>query len=233
MLTISTFNIKNNYNKYDKIKSSDIYNYVLNNNIDILCMQEVFSKCRNDLEKNIKESKYKLYGKYRYRMKIFRPISEAVSILTKVKVLENDTFHLPYLPSLLKRIVTRVEIKTEEFGKIVIYNTHLDYKFDIVKKRQLKKLLKYIRKEHNPVIVTGDFNLKNNNNLFLEFIKEMNNIGLKRVEVNDKTLKQSRGKKAIDHIFIPTSFKIKKFEVVKNLSISDHYPILVQLENNN
>lgn len=230
MLIISTFNIKNNYNKYQKIKATDIYKYVLNNNIDVLCMQEVFSKCRNDLEKNIEESKYKLYGKYRYRLRIFRPISEAVSVLTRKEVLKNDTFHLPFLPSLLKRIVTRVEIKTDEFGKIVIYNTHLDYKFDIAKKRQLKKLLKYIRKEHNPIIVTGDFNLKNNNDLFLIFIKEMNDIGLKRVEVNDKTLKQSRGKRAIDHIFISKEFKLKKFEVVKDLSISDHYPILVQLE---
>lgn len=230
MLIISTFNIKNNYNKYQKIKATDIYKYVLNNNIDVLCIQEVFSKCRNDLEKNIEESKYKLYGKYRYRLRIFRPISEAVSVLTRKEVLKNDTFHLPFLPSLLKRIVTRVEIKTDEFGKIVIYNTHLDYKFDIVKKRQLKKLLKYIRKEHNPIIVTGDFNLKNNNDLFLIFIKEMNDIGLKRVEVNDKTLKQSRGKRAIDHIFISKEFKLKKFEVVKDLSISDHYPILVQLE---
>ena len=230
MLIISTFNIKNNYNKYQKIKATDIYKYVLNNNIDVLCMQEVFSKCRNDLEKNIEESKYKLYGKYRYRLRIFRPISEAVSVLTRKEVLKNDTFHLPFLPSLLKRIVTRVEIKTDEFGKIVIYNTHLDYKFDIVKKRQLKKLLKYIRKEHNPIIITGDFNLKNNNDLFLIFIKEMNDIGLKRVEVNDKTLKQSRGKRAIDHIFISKEFKLKKFEVVKDLSISDHYPILVQLE---
>lgn len=232
MLTISTFNIKNNYNQYDKSKSLDINNYVLENNIDILCMQEVFSKCMKDLNNIIIKSKYKLYGEYRYKLKIFEHINEAVSILTNKKVLKNDTFHLPYLPSTLKRVLTRVEIKTKEFGTIVIYNTHLDYMFDIAKKRQLQKIIKYIKKEKYPVILTGDFNLKNDNDVFINFINDISNVGLQRIKVNGKTLKDSKGKKAIDHIFISKDFKVKKAEIVTNLSISDHYPILIQVEKN-
>ncbi len=232
MLTVATFNIKNNYNDYEYSKSLDIYNFVLKNNIDILCMQEVFSKCRNDLDKIISSTDYNLYGEYRYKMKIFNHISEAVSILTNKKLLSNKTIHLPYLPSLLKRVFTRIEISTSDFSKVVIYNTHLDYMFDIAKKRQLKKIIKYIKKESCPVIVTGDFNLKNNNDIYLEFVNNMKEIGLCEIEIDGKTLKQSRGRRAIDHIFISKDFKIIKKEIVKNLSISDHYPVLIELEKN-
>lgn len=230
MITIATFNIKNNYNDYDKRKSLKIYNLIKKKNIDILCMQEVFSKCKMDLCEIIKNTDYNMYGKYRYRMKIFDHINESVSIITKLNVLEHATFHLPYLPSTLKRVITRVVVDTDEFGKIVILNTHLDFMFDIAKKRQLKRILKIVKCEQYPTIVTGDFNLKNNNNVFNNFVDEMSNLGLKRVVINEKTLKQSRYRRAIDHIFIPNNFKLIKTEVIKDLDISDHYPVLIQIE---
>ena len=51
----------------------------------------------------------------------------------------NKTYHLPFLPSGLKRVVTKVVVEDDDLGKITILNTHLDYMFDFVKKRQLKK----------------------------------------------------------------------------------------------
>ena len=229
MITIATFNIKNNYNNYKLDKAQDIYKFIKNNDIDILCMQELFSKCLNDLKEIINDSQYKLCGKFRYHWKIFTPINESVSILTKLNLLNYKTYNLPFLPSTLKRVATRALIETE-YGKIVVINTHLDYKFELAKKRQLNKLINIIKIEKYPVIVTGDFNLKNNNSLFNDFTKNMKNLGLNRVDINEKTLKQSNYNRAIDHIFIPNNFYVKEKIVVKNLEISDHYPILVKLE---
>jgi endonuclease/exonuclease/phosphatase family metal-dependent hydrolase len=230
LLVIGTFNIKNNYKEYQSTKADEIIKWMLDNKIDILCMQEVFTKCKKDLVKNIKSTDYKIYGNYRYKLPIFTRINEAVSIITKEKVRLNKTYPLPFLPSGLKRVVTKLEIETTEFGTITIFNTHLDFMFDCVKKKQLKKIINLIRKEKNPVIVTGDFNLKTNHEPFKEFIKEMKKLGLKRVNVNEKTLKQSRYNRAIDHIFIPNEYKVVSLEVIKDLEISDHYPVLLKIK---
>ena len=67
---------------------------------------------------------------------------------------------MPFLPSLLRRVLTK-EIVIIEGKEVSIYNTHIDYLSEIAKRRQLKKILKIISKDKNPIILTGDFNLKN------------------------------------------------------------------------
>lgn len=230
MLKIATFNIKNDYTTYNSEKAEIITEFLKNNKIDIFCFQELFSKCFKDINKILAKSNYKFYGTYRYKLKLFDIINEKVDILTNKKVVKAKTYHLPFLPSTLKRIATTVEIDNKEFGNITIINTHLDHLSDLVKKRQLKKLLRIIKKEKNPIILTGDFNLKNNNAIFNNFVNELEHLGISRVAVNEKTLRQSKYKRAIDHIFISDYFIVRKVEVIKSLTISDHYPIIVKLE---
>lgn len=229
MLTICTFNIKNDFRNYEATKADKIKEFINQNNIDYLCLQEVFTKCKLDLQKELCDTKYKIYGKYRFVLPIFAPINEAVSIITWKKVLYNKTYQLPFLPSGLKRIVTKIVTDTSEFGCVTVLNTHLDYMFNFVKKRQLKRILKLIKKETNPVILTGDFNLKTNNYIFKEFVQDLKALGLKRVNVHEKTLKQSRYNRSIDHIFIPKDYNVESVEVVKSLDISDHYPVLLKI----
>lgn len=232
MLRICTFNIKNDYVIYNKKKAFDIAKLLRKKRIDILCFQELFSKCYSDLKDILSKTDYKFYGDYRYKFKLFDIINESVAILTNKKVIDTNTYKLPIFPSILNRIVTRVTIDTEEFGTITILNTHLDYKYDVVKKRQLKTILELIKKEINPIILTGDFNLKNNNPIFNEFTREVEKIGLKRVKINEKTLKHKKSESAIDHIFISEKFILKKLEIIKDLEISDHYPVLIEVERN-
>ena len=229
MLTICTFNIKNNYREYRSNKADKIIEFINRNSIDYLCLQELFIKCDEDLRKRFNDTGYKIYGKFRFCLPIFKSINEAVSIITRENVIYNKTYHLPFLPSGLKRIVTKVVVEDDDLGKITILNTHLDYMFDFVKKRQLKKILQLIERESNPVILTGDFNLKVNNPIFKDFIKKLDKIGLVRVDIHEKTLKQSRYNRSIDHIFIPKNYTVEMLKVVKDLDISDHYPILLQI----
>lgn len=230
MLRISTFNIQNDFSKYDLSKSETIKKYVLDNKIDILGLQELYSKCSNDLEKLFLGSNYSLFGRYRFFLKhILNRYNEKTAILTKNDVLESKTYHLPFFPSPLKRIVTKTVIFYEGVN-ISIYNTHLDYKSEKIKEKQLKKLIELISHDDNLIILMGDFNLKNNNPIFNDFESKMKSYGIYRVELDEKTLKGSKYKREIDHIFLSDKFKLRKKEVIKELDISDHYPVLIWVE---
>ena len=90
-------------------------------------------------------------------------------------------------------------------------------------------ILKLLKKETNPVILTGDFNLKNNKELFNNFVKDLEQLNIHHVEIEEKTLKTSKYKRAIDHIFLSNDFKLIDKKVIKTIETSDHYPILIKV----
>lgn len=230
MLVISTFNIKNDYYDYKKEKTKMIIDYLKDNKIDVLNLQEVYKKIDKDLSKETKKINYKKIGKYRFKSILFlRPFNESTPIITNKRIIEVKHYQLPFLPSIQKRIMTKVVIKYKQ-KLISIYNTHLDYKFDKVKKKELNKILEVISKDKNIIILTGDFNLKTNKEIFLNFIDQLKKMGIKRVQLNEKTLKQSMFNRAIDHIFISNELELLDKKVIKNLSISDHFPLLIKIK---
>lgn len=228
-MRICTFNIQNNYRSYDNSKTKDIYKFLKDNKIDILGLQEVFGKCSDDLDLLLK-SNYHMEGNYRFISKyLLRRFNEKTPIITKYNIVGFKTFNLPFFPSLLKRVITHVVInyKGEE---ISIYNTHLEVKNENVKRRQLNKIYRLLINDPRRKILMGDFNLKNNNPLFLNFINSLEKIGIKRIPLNEKTLKNSKYSREIDHIFLSDEFRLKEKRVVKDLEISDHYPVVVEIE---
>ena len=227
MITICTFNIQNNFKNYNSTKSKQIVKLLKNKNIDVYNLQEVYSKIDKDLKKTIKSLAYTINGTYRFL--IPTRYNEKNPIITNKKVISNKTYHLPFLPSITKRIMTKVVI--EDNGKLVsIYNTHLEVRKEKVKERQLKRILKILKKDNNPIILTGDFNLKTNNEMFNKFIEELESIGIKHIDIADKTLKISKYHRAIDHIFISEEFKLISKDRITDLEISDHYPVLIQID---
>lgn len=227
MITICTFNIQNNFKNYNSTKSKQIVKLLKNKNIDVYNLQEVYSKIDKDLKKTIKSLAYTINGTYRFL--IPTRYNEKNPIITNKKVISNRTYHLPFLPSITKRIMTKVVI--EDNGKLVsIYNTHLEVRKEKVKERQLKRILKILKKDNNPIILTGDFNLKTNNEMFNKFIKELESIGIKHIDIADRTLKISKYHRAIDHIFISEEFKLISKDRITDLEISDHYPVLIQID---
>ena len=227
-MIVSSFNIQNNYSNYSIDKTKEILNYIEKYHIDIIGLQEVFSPCCRDLEECI-NNKYCMKGTYRFQSKLLlRRVNEKTPIVTRYKILENKTYHLPHLPSLLKRVMTKVVIDVD--GKEVsVYNTHLDFKYMYSRKKELDKIFNIIKNDTNPIILMGDFNLKNNKQIFIDFENKLKELGIRRVEFNDKTLKISKYKREIDHIFISKEFKLNDNYIIKNLDISDHYPILVDI----
>ena len=227
MITICTFNIQNNFKNYNSTKSKQIVKLLKNKNIDVYNLQEVYSKIDKDLKKTIKSLAYTINGTYRFL--IPTRYNEKNPIITNKKVISNKTYHLPFLPSITKRIMTKVVI--EDNGKLVsIYNTHLEVRKEKVKERQLKRILKILKKDNNPIILTGDVNLKTKNEMFNKFIEELESIGIKHIDIADRTLKISKYHRAIDHIFISEEFKLISKDRITDLEISDHYPVLIQID---
>ena len=229
MLTISTFNVQNDIGKYSKEKTNIILDYLKKSKIDVLSLQEVYSSLDRDLRKNL-PIPYTSYGRYRFILRrILNRINEKTPIITNYKVNSYKTYALPFLPSFLKRVMTKVEIQDEDMT-ISVYNTHLDFQRDVVKKRQLNKILKIIKKDTNPIILMGDFNLKTNNTIFLDFIKELDDINIKHIDIKEKTLKISKYHRAIDHIFVSKEFEVKEKKLITDIPTSDHYPVLVKVK---
>lgn len=230
MLTISTFNIQNDINHYSSEKTLMIVQYLKSRKIDILNLQEVYSLLDKDLRKVLKSISYSSYGRYRFFLRrILNRINEKTPIITHNKVLSSRTYSLPFLPSFLKRVLTKVVIQDGEHI-ISVYNTHLDFQHESVKKRQLDKLLKIIRKDKNLIILTGDFNLKTNKKIFLDFVEELKSLHIRHVNIHEKTFKSSLYHRAIDHIFVSDEFRVVHKELITDILTSDHYPILVQVE---
>ena len=52
---------------------------------------------------------------------------------------------------------------------------------------------------------------------------------MKRIVFGEKTLKASKYSREIDHIFISDDIEVINKKVVKDLSISDHYPVIIDI----
>lgn len=228
-------------------------NHIIDGEYDIVGTQEMSMNFTNRIKLYL--SDYKLYGKYRSNFRLLglilpeiRNYSENNKIMVKDEVVKEKTLYLPFIPSnikeiykglkkgsLMRRIATTTLVNSKELGYIYVINTHLDYYIDSVQKKQLNKLYKHISsKSKYPIILTGDFNLEVGNPIFDEFITKLENIGIKRVPINDKTnAKKYRQKTAIDHIFISDKFKINSYGKIndENLKeVTDHHPIYVDFE---
>ena len=228
-MIISTFNIQNDYKNYKKNKSNEIVDYIKNNKIDIIGLQELPNIYNNELA-NILNKNYKIYGKYRYKLNVlFQKSNEKNPIITNQKVLKYKTYYLPSFPSYFKRIMTWIIISYK--GKeLSIYNTHLEVKNNIIKKRQLNKIYKVLSKDNRPKILMGDFNITINNEIFKYFINKLETINIERININNKTYKNAKNNLAIDHIFKTKDINIISSKTVLNLEISDHYPLLIEID---
>lgn len=228
MIRIASFNIYNDYKKDPINKSKWILKFCYKYKIDVLGLQELFKKCEVNILPSLKENNYSINGRYRYP-KIFSRYNEKVPIITNKEIVNVKTYSLPYFPSLTRRVVTEVVIINNN-KKISIFNTHLEYKNEKVKKKQLKQLLNIIKQTTNPVILMGDFNLKNNKEVFKQFIEDLKVLNIRLIETDDKTLKRSKYHRAIDHIFVSKEFKVLSKNIIKDIPISDHYPVLVDIQ---
>ncbi|MBP3461414.1 MAG: endonuclease/exonuclease/phosphatase family protein [Bacilli bacterium] len=259
-IKIGTVNLQNNKVnrngglREDGIDTSKLVaQHIEEEQYDILGTQELTRNFVNNITSNL--VKYKLYGNYRYgssllakKIPFINDFNENNNIITKDEVIEEKTEMLPWIPnnpkdlvisiskaSIMPRIVTITITKNETMGVICSINTHLDYQIPSIQKRQLKFLKQLIKKysKEYPVILTGDFNMELGTEYFDSFNDELKNMGLKRVEVNEKTnADKFENKTAIDHIFIPNDWKVINSGVKDIPYVTDHKEVYAEVKKN-
>ena len=254
-LKVVTINCQNNEeNRSSKSKNSYLLaEHIINMDYDIVCTQELTMGFTSRFSKSLNEfKKYNIYGSYQYgrgllgtKFPIIRTFNQANKIITKFKSNKTITRSLPWIPRkfsdikkaikkqcLTRRIFTSVKLNING-DNIYVINTHLDYYIYEVQKRQLRYLIKKLKKylKDGKVILMGDFNLTIEEKLFSDFINELDSIGIKRVPVNDKTnASVYRQKSAIDHIFISSEFKINDCGLYEIDDITDHKAVYANIE---
>lgn len=253
-LLIGTLNCQNNkYNRnfsfYKEDSAKILVKHIENMEYDFFGTQEITKPFLTRIKNYTK--KYISYGNYRYKNKsIFNHIlgikhfNENNNIFLKDKVKSWHTIYLPWLPRSLSdifksckkgffipRIVTVVITK----DNFCIINTHLEYRISSIQEKQLECIQKIVRDniESYKVILMGDFNASLSSDLFQKFIRNISDLGLRRVEVNVST--QQSKKAAIDHIFIPSNWSIEESGLMTNLDakieqITDHKGVYVKVK---
>lgn len=238
-MKITTFNIQNTYFKQycDKYYIKKLKEFVVSNNIDILCLQEATPK--GMIELNSIFNDYNIYGEGRLKkyslIKLYRSsLDENLPIITKYSFKETKSYWLSrrinkkgstnYL-SFFPRIVNACVLDTD-LGEIVVINVHLDFVFEYTKKKQiliLKQILEIYK--NKKIILLGDFNIDYDSELFKYLIDITKPYKLKHIDYDKKT----NGSGRIDHIFVDESFNIEQLEI-KSTGLSDHKALTLTLK---
>lgn len=249
-MRIGSFNIKDDLiNRRGGLREDGISNVdiitdiILKNKIDIIGCQEMTFNLLNEIKLKLKG--YNAYGRYRFSNIFVKiPFNESNNIITNKKVIFNKTYRLPLLPpkySDIKKLVKKravfpriatVVIFLHEDKKICMINTHLNNRIPDLRERQINKLKKIINKFNKyPIILTGDFNMKLGDSVLDNFIDYLKDIGISRVDIEKNKLSKNKlYDEVIDHIFIPSDWKVKKYGMFDSLGSSDHDYLYVDVE---
>lgn len=251
-IKVGSFNIWNcRYSRKGSLSLSRVFTEVVKREcFDVVGVQELTLNYCDNLKRLL--SDYKFFGSYRFGNVILKrlPFNENNNVITNKKVLFQKTYLMPFLPINLKELKQSVDVKRwsllpriatvvvlDVFNKsICVINTHLDYKIASIKKRQLDFLVKLVNEYSKvyPVVLMGDFNLSIKDDIFNSFILELNELGMKRISIDDGTWNcRGQNKKTLDHMFVPDDWSILSCGVIddeKMDSISDHRMIFAECE---
>ncbi len=220
-MKIATFNIQNRYlqenflTDYEYIEK--LIEFIKNNKLDILGLQEVVPSIKKEL---IKE--FNFYGKGRFLLPT--RVNEYNPVITNYNVISTETIKLPFLRSFLPRIATITTVNSDE-TLVKVINTHLClYKYHTVKQKELDKIIDIIKNTETPIILMGDFNMKETSDEFKTFLERIKKLDMKLVPNKESTYNNSK----LDYIFVSNAFKINEVDVIDS-KISDHKALVVDL----
>jgi endonuclease/exonuclease/phosphatase family metal-dependent hydrolase len=171
-LKIITFNIWDIplwFNKERKVRIAKVADYLKGKNADIVCLQETWDAENQQLliERMGKEY-FCAYGKDRAKKLWLKNISNfcgGLMVFSKFPIVEENFFAFPrlnYSPTQMSGHKGFLEAVLETpWGKLRVVDTHLHSwifwggKF---RRKQLKRIMKRLKKNDDPVVLAGDFN---------------------------------------------------------------------------
>ena len=224
-------------------RRDDLYKMIQTEKPLVIGLQECQMNQRNDIVDNCKEYAAIGVGRDDGAGK-----GETCSILyhkASVEIVKWGSFWLSETPDVPGkkgwdannvRVATWARIKVKESGKEFFFiNTHLDHKGATARSEGMKLIMKKfdeLNTANLPQLLTADFNTSQDDPIFTECLKTMQNARLVAPKTDNKgTYNGWVGGKTtcIDHLFL-SGFDILEYKTVdqvwgKTVFISDHYPI--------
>ncbi len=219
---------------------------------DIIGLQEVTKPMLEDLQSSL--SNYHVVGQPRTTR--FFVEHNNILVSKRHKILEHDTFWLSKDPkkvgssvwySVFPRICTTVKVQLSTGEMIRIYNTHLDVYLSPARTYGLKKIMEYIKAQHDidqiPVILMGDFNTLPHQSLIQKVrngsFHDKKFIAVQEVDLNlykQPTMGHFKDKSKgmhLDYIFVSEECTVSEAKILKQhfegQFPSDHYPICARI----
>lgn len=234
-MKLMSFNVQNEMKKTKDEKVKKIVELIKKENPDIIGLQELTYNLKKQLEKELKE--YHFFGRSRFCLNNFLDEYNSILVKRNIEVLEVNTYSLGREPdkvrsknilSIFPRICTSIVCILNN-KKIKVMNTHLDNFHVKTKKYQLSVIEKILKNNTYPIVIMGDFNMYSSTEHLKDFAKNMNLIDVFKNE--GRTRNESPKNKPIDHIFVEKQFKYTNNKIIDS-DISDHYPIVCEIEIN-
>lgn len=253
---VCSFNIRydsgiDGINSWENRKSL-LINFLNNEKIDIICLQEVLHHQYNYFTQKLVDYQAVGVGRNDGKTK-----GEYVPIFIKKKkfeIVEKGTFWLSENPSVIgskgwdadqPRIVTWVLIKVRKSGKtFLVANTHFDNIGKIARLESANLIGQWVNSQPFPVILTGDFNegpqsraystIVNQHHIWdcNKIARSLSGVGYTFHSFNHLHQKQ---RDRIDYVFVKNVKKVKRVEIpreeaINGIFLSDHNPILTILK---
>ncbi len=148
-----------------------------------------------------------------------RWIMKGSAICTKYKILRAKNYKLPSRG--MSRHLGEAHINLQGQA-VTLLITHLSLG-KISRKKQLGYIARLVSKIKGPVILGGDFNVKEESELAI-----LKRAGLYAVG-SFMTFPCWKPKRALDHLFVSKDFKILKSYMPKDWKYSDHLPVIAEI----
>lgn len=231
-------------------KGQSFEEYIKNNDYTIISLQEIKIN-----KKSIHVIDQFLPEYYPYKYTTTTPNSRAgVSILSKIQPL-NVTYDLNETEPIFKGRAIDLEFK--DYHYISVYQINSGENLKTLNNREIwdKNFYNYIKKIKKRVIISGDFNVIENENGTWNFKQQYNKIsGITQIEMDNfqklltlvkivqpkkkeytyfnyrtKSRQYNKGM-TIDYFLISSGFKNPKIKVLSEITGSDHIPLTLTIE---
>ena len=251
-LNIASFNIRMD-TKRDSlnpwhIRKIQLFEYVKNQKIDVLCLQECCKNQLGDFKKAFPGySVVSISSKKRQCLNV--PILYSTK---KFECLKSGTFWLSEHPetkgkgwdAASSRLVTWAKLKDKQTGKILfVFNTHLDNIGKIAKIESMKLIKNYIRSIANgfPTILAGDMNSTPKSTTYKIAINDkVNMFDAYKVASRKTGVGYTFNKYGLsctmrlDYVFVSDSICVDNITIPKEKKVngcfmSDHNPVVVTI----
>ncbi|MBE7089007.1 MAG: endonuclease/exonuclease/phosphatase family protein [Clostridiales bacterium] len=233
-------NEKNWSYRYDYVKD-----YILNSDMDVVCLQEVRKVQFDDLKEGLSE-KYEVM--YFARENGTNPEGLAICYLKTFDKVESDMFWLSETPDKMSlgwganyyRICAYAKFRTPLGGYIDVFNVHLDHQVELARTNGLNLILDKVEERGNSSIVCGDFNTTSESECYTTINSVLYDCQQDTANTDSGLTYQNWGGKVssqtpIDFCFVSENIKTLSFDIMQDtisegVYYSDHYAINAKLE---